>query len=72
MTVSVYIDKTNQEWIYDYAEDRNASNCLSNYDFIKLPSGSIQKLIGKKPILGYIYKLQDYEKKILSKSSFKI
>jgi len=70
-TASVYIDKTDQEWIYDYAQDRHDSDCLSNYDFIKLPSGSIFKLIGKKPVIGHIYKLQAYEK-ILSKSSSKV
>lgn len=58
----LYIDKNSQEWIFDYAEDRVLSNCLSKYDFIKLPAGSILKLIGRQPLLGHIYKLKPYEK----------
>jgi len=58
----LYIDKNSQEWIFDYAEDRVMSNCLSKYDFIKLPAGSIFRLTGRQPMLGHIYKLKTHEK----------
>lgn len=61
-TARVYIDKQGQEWIFDHAEDRIMSNCLSKYDFIKLPAGSIFKLINRKPLPGHIYKLQQHER----------
>lgn len=54
---SLYIDKDGQEWIFDYSEERALSNCVCKHDFIKLPPGSIFKLIGRHPITNHIYNL---------------
>lgn len=47
ITGNVYlgIDKDGQEWIFAKDEDRN--NCKSHYNFIPLPAGTINKIIGR-------------------------
>jgi hypothetical protein len=62
ITARLYIDKNGQEWIFDYSEDRHASDCKCKNDFIKLPHGAIFKLTGREPIVGHIYQLQRHEK----------
>ena len=38
-----------KEVIYDFAPDRNEcrANCKSKYNFIELPSGTIEKILGR-------------------------
>jgi hypothetical protein len=62
ITACLYIDKQGQEWIFDYSEDRCASDCKCKNDFIRIPSGTILKLTERQPINGHIYQLQHYER----------
>ena len=43
------IDKDGKEWVYDYDESRVIclGLCKMKYNFVKLPAGSIKKLIGR-------------------------
>ena len=42
--------ENDKEIIYELSDDRTqcSGNCATKYNFIELPSGSIEKLIGKK------------------------
>ena len=44
------IDKNGKEWIYEFDKDRTScpGNCPVKYNFIELPSGTIEKILGRK------------------------
>ena len=48
--VKIGIDKQGREWIYHHADDRDQCPhvCKIKFNIIPLPSGSIEKLIGKQ------------------------